>query len=383
MMGGPGGEQKTAQKPPPPPDVRMTMSGMQQQITDESKAVKDRLTGLSPETSSRPTQTPGVLRPDEQLKPVDLSSKVSELEEFAQVQRQIKLLKLQNEQAELAMKLWNTTFGPGTAKDYHDGNWPGRAGYLPKDVPLATSGGNTPRVAGPRSDAGGTEVPNDPAKLAEMIGSDFSMISQQGDLGTVSTKDGIKFTARIGKDGGPDMKTVALLSDDRPSDTKRGQAADETAAPAPVQQRRAEAPAPAPAPVAADQPAPQPQAQPRAQQASRTPDPNPVVVEIGGAGGAYKAHLLIPYQGEVFATVGTVLPTGQRVVSINGDGVVVEKDGQRSILSLGQSVPAFRPEVMALMNAKSSQGGNGGGGGFPQLPMGTSMPLGPIGAGGM
>lgn len=66
---------------------------------------------------------------------------------------------------------------------------------------------------------------------------------------------------------------------------------------------------------------------------------SPVVSSISGAPGSAVAVILVPYAGMVNARVGTVLPNGMKVVSIAGSGVIVERDGSRSTLPFGDSVP--------------------------------------------
>lgn len=77
-------------------------------------------------------------------------------------------------------------------------------------------------------------------------------------------------------------------------------------------------------------------------------DPDPVVAEITGAAGSVKAKILIPYLGEVMATVGDVLPNGQKIASISTDGVKVRRtDGSLVTLGFGTQVPSTRPASFA------------------------------------
>jgi type IV pilus biogenesis protein PilP len=77
-------------------------------------------------------------------------------------------------------------------------------------------------------------------------------------------------------------------------------------------------------------------------------DPDPVVAEITGAAGSIKAKILIPYMGEVIARTGETLPNGQKITSISGTGVKVQKaDGTSVVLGFGTSVPKTRPLPLA------------------------------------
>lgn len=76
---------------------------------------------------------------------------------------------------------------------------------------------------------------------------------------------------------------------------------------------------------------------------AQLPDPDPVVASISGAAGDNHAEILVPYMGKYNARVGSILPNGQKVVSISASGVTVSKDGATKILSFGTAVPSVRP----------------------------------------
>lgn len=67
----------------------------------------------------------------------------------------------------------------------------------------------------------------------------------------------------------------------------------------------------------------------------------PVVSEVNGG----TAILIVPNGGEVYASAGTALPGGLKVVAVGSGGVVVEKDGNRTTLGFGTSVAV--PAVVA------------------------------------
>lgn len=88
--------------------------------------------------------------------------------------------------------------------------------------------------------------------------------------------------------------------------------------------------------------------QPSALQAKQA-DPPPVVSAINGGPGGTVATILVPYSGVVYGKVGTVLPNGMKVVSISRNGVVVDQDGVRTTLALGDFVPRVRtPAVQGV-----------------------------------
>jgi len=70
----------------------------------------------------------------------------------------------------------------------------------------------------------------------------------------------------------------------------------------------------------------------------------PVVSQINGAGRSAVAVILTPYAGVTSAKVGTVLPNGMRVTSIDANGVTVDHGGDLKTLPFGASVPRFRPQ---------------------------------------
>jgi len=82
--------------------------------------------------------------------------------------------------------------------------------------------------------------------------------------------------------------------------------------------------------------------------ASQPDEPLPVVQSISGAAGNAKAVVLVPYGGVINARVGTVLPNGMKVVSISGEGVLVDREGSRVTLPFGDSVPRFRAQAGAF-----------------------------------
>mgnify|MGYP001499116931 CR=1 FL=1 len=86
-----------------------------------------------------------------------------------------------------------------------------------------------------------------------------------------------------------------------------------------------------------------------AERSKATPDPDPVVAEITGAAGSFRAKILIPYMGEVKdATAGETLPNGQKITSISGRGVKVTRaDGSTVMLGFGTEVPLARPQHSA------------------------------------
>lgn len=72
------------------------------------------------------------------------------------------------------------------------------------------------------------------------------------------------------------------------------------------------------------------------------------VVSIIGTGDALKAILLVPYVGEVKASVGTVLPGNRRVSKISADGVYVSDPKNGTVaLGFGDSVPLLPTAVAA------------------------------------
>jgi type IV pilus biogenesis protein PilP len=73
------------------------------------------------------------------------------------------------------------------------------------------------------------------------------------------------------------------------------------------------------------------------------PDPDPVVSSVMGAAGNARAEVLVPYMGKFNVKVGDTLPNGQKIVSISSNGVTVAQDGNRKVLSFGDSVPSVRP----------------------------------------
>lgn len=73
-------------------------------------------------------------------------------------------------------------------------------------------------------------------------------------------------------------------------------------------------------------------------------DPDPVVAEITGSAGSMRAKILIPYMGEIMASRGEVLPNGQKITQISGQGVTVTRiDGSSTRLGFGTSVAKSRP----------------------------------------
>lgn len=82
-------------------------------------------------------------------------------------------------------------------------------------------------------------------------------------------------------------------------------------------------------------------------------DPDPVVAEVTGAAGSYRAKILIPYAGQVMATVGSTLPNGMKVTGISKDGVNVRGPSGNKVLTFGDSVPKTRP-VKASPSAAAS-----------------------------
>jgi type IV pilus biogenesis protein PilP len=80
-----------------------------------------------------------------------------------------------------------------------------------------------------------------------------------------------------------------------------------------------------------------------ARQTVANPDPDPVVSSVMGAAGNARAEVLVPYSGKFTVKVGDTLPNGQKIVSIGSTGVTVAKDGERKLLSFGESVPSTRP----------------------------------------
>lgn len=70
------------------------------------------------------------------------------------------------------------------------------------------------------------------------------------------------------------------------------------------------------------------------------------VVSIIGTGDSLKAILLVPYVGEVKATIGTVLPGNRRVSRISADGVYVSDPKNGTVaLGFGDSVPLLPTAV--------------------------------------
>lgn len=80
-----------------------------------------------------------------------------------------------------------------------------------------------------------------------------------------------------------------------------------------------------------------------ARQSVANPDPDPVVSSVIGAAGNARAEVLVPYSGKFTVKIGDTLPNGQKIVSIGSTGVTVAKDGERKLLSFGDSVPSTRP----------------------------------------
>lgn len=75
--------------------------------------------------------------------------------------------------------------------------------------------------------------------------------------------------------------------------------------------------------------------------------PYPKVVSIEGGLGALHAVLLVPYVGEVTASLGTPLPGGRRVTRISADGVTVDDPLHGRVpLGYGDMVPLM-PTTMA------------------------------------
>jgi type IV pilus biogenesis protein PilP len=92
-----------------------------------------------------------------------------------------------------------------------------------------------------------------------------------------------------------------------------------------------------------------------ARQTVANPDPDPVVSSVMGAAGNARAEVLVPYSGRFTVKVGDTLPNGQKVVSIGSNGVTVSKDGERKVLSFGDSVPSVRPARNASQMSVLSQ----------------------------
>lgn len=115
---------------------------------------------------------------------------------------------------------------------------------------------------------------------------------------------------------------------------------EENAARAAVEARQAaEAPAAAPA---QQQGQAQQQARPQAEEAQ--PLPFPRVLSVRGTGSSLRATLLVPYTGELDASVGTVLPGERRVTRITADGVAVSDPKLGAVaLGYGDSVPLMPP----------------------------------------
>lgn len=90
-------------------------------------------------------------------------------------------------------------------------------------------------------------------------------------------------------------------------------------------------------------------------QKAANPDPDPVVASVMGAAGNARAEILVPYSGKFTVKVGDTLPNGQKIVSIGSNGVTVAKDGERKILSFGDSVPSVRPVGNAAQMTGFSQ----------------------------
>ena len=87
--------------------------------------------------------------------------------------------------------------------------------------------------------------------------------------------------------------------------------------------------------------------------------PYPKVVQIIGTGSSLRATLLVPYVGEVRATVGSTLPGGRRVTKVSALEVMVsDKSDGNVVLGFGSSVPLAPPPVPVALPA-STQAGNG------------------------
>jgi hypothetical protein len=90
-----------------------------------------------------------------------------------------------------------------------------------------------------------------------------------------------------------------------------------------------------------------------ARQTASNPDPDPVVSSVMAAAGNARAEVLVPYSGKFTVKVGDTLPNGQKIVSIGSTGVTVSQDGERKVLSFGDSVPSVRPARNAQMTGLS------------------------------
>jgi hypothetical protein len=144
------------------------------------------------------------------------------------------------------------------------------------------------------------------------------------------------------------FKLWTTLYDPRKEEDERRKAA---AAAGTVTRAAAAAAAPASPSAAEAAPAAAP-AQPAAAVAP-VPQPLPKVVSIGGTLGAYRAELLVPYVGEVDATVGTRLPAGRRVSRVGPEGVFVRDARLGEVeLGFGDSVPLVPPSEDAAVAPK-------------------------------
>lgn len=260
----------------PPSSEAMNMnSGMiSNAINKTQMQANSRLSQLTGAKITPPTQS------DENLPAPDLSKDAGELSQMQDIQKHVRLLNLQQQEADAAIKLWTTLFDI-KKENNPDGD----------DKDATTTGNTTPT-------------------LAE---SNHSGVSRNGSRTTIVSNSGVS------KNEVDDLKKQIMdLKTQMQAIRDSGDSGDDDISDMSPQEKSM-----------------------NPEKAKNYVPPEAKVVMVTGSGQKKVATILIPYIGEQDVTLGSKLPGGRTVNAINEtSGVTVqEKDGSHTILSFGAVVP--------------------------------------------